>query len=542
MTWATVLITLVAGLAVCAGFAPAQAASVPSLGTLTLDPASGAVTSPILLTTVSSGAGKGCPAGTESVSVVMTGPGGWAPGILVVGNTSSGVSVDSDFGVGLINTISSIAGDNNLDVPVGKYTITLSCQDTFGVQVFGTFSTSLWFTTTTKYQSTDPAAPAPTTTAPTPTPTPTTASPTAGPTPTAAPTTTSTPTGSPTTTTTAAPTTPPVTTSTTSTTSTAAPGPLGSLTLDPPSGADTSPITLTTVSTGASQGCPAGTESVSATMTGPGDWAAGVLVIGNTSVGVSLDSDFGVALTNSINSIANDNNLKVLAGKYTIVLSCQDTFGVQVFGTFSTSFWFTDATTYQSTDPATSQSPTQTVITVGPEDRAELGQEVAVTVTVTPATAGGTVQLRNNQGGTFGAVGPPVSVTGGQAVLKSSSYAFGLYRFSAVFTPTDTTKLNPSTSNEVIYVVALPLPPVPTSRATISGPAKSGHTLTCSGRFTGAKTQTYQWFRARTTKVGTARTYRLVSADRGHPVRCVALGTNAGGTTLRISSSVQVAR
>jgi hypothetical protein len=211
----------------------------------------------------------------------------------------------------------------------------------------------------------------------------------------------------------------------------------GSLALSPATGLDSSPITLTTVSTGTPKGCPQAATNVAGVITGPGQWAAGVNGVNSTDSGLSHTDDFSFPLANTFGNIAADNQFSILPGKYTITVYCQNDIGTQLYGQFTTPLWFTDATHYQSNDPATSQSPTQTVITASPEDRTDLGTRVTLTASITPATATGTVQFHNNQNGTFGPVGSAVPVSAGKASLSSTSFAFALYEFSEVFTPAD---------------------------------------------------------------------------------------------------------
>ena len=317
---------------------------------------------------------------------------------------------------------------------------------------------------------------------------------------------------------------------------------LGSLALVPATGQDITPITLNTVSSGSSKGCPAEATHVAGLVTGPGGWAAGINAVGSTEVNVSSTADFEIQMQDTFSSMASVNNLTVLVGKYTITINCQDALAVNVYGQFTASLWFIDATHYQSTDPNSSQTGTETAVTVGPEDRAELGQKVTLTATITPTGAIGSVQFRNNKDDTFSKVGAAVPVSGGKVTVSSSTFGFAMYHFSAVFTPADAKKFTPSTSTELIYVVTLPIPPVPKKAATVTGTVRVGKTVGCSATFTGAKSRSYRWIRGRSTVIGTKPTYRLVAKDGGQLIRCRALAKNTGGTTSRISKGYRVAR
>ena len=135
---------------------------------------------------------------------------------------------------------------------------------------------------------------------------------------------------------------------------------LGSLTFAPAVGSDKSPITVTTHASGATKGCPSPSTNVSGTAIGPDKWAAGILVVGNTSSGVSTTSDFAVDFADTMYGIGRSNNAPVVTGRYDITLSCQNHLGNTVYGTFAGSLWFTDSTHFQSTDPAGVAPPTHT--------------------------------------------------------------------------------------------------------------------------------------------------------------------------------------
>jgi hypothetical protein len=327
-------------------------------------------------------------------------------------------------------------------------------------------------------------------------------------------------------------------------TAAAAPGSLGTLLVGPPIGTAGDPIYFETqsLSSRATKGCPTPATNVSGVVTGPQGWAGGILLVQNTDTGVSTTAEFSVAAADTFTGLAASNGIQVVPGRYDIAVYCQDDLGVNRYGQFTASIWFTDSTRYQSNDPATSQTPTQTVVTTSPEDRADVGTAVTLTATVTPASATGSVQFRTSQNGTFAPIGNPVPLSGGKATISSTSLVFALYQFSAVFTPSDATKLTTSASKDVVFVVALPIPPVPKARAVVTGKVKAGSTVSCSASFTNAKSLRYEWIRDRETTVGGAgRSYRLVAADAGHAIRCRAFATNTGGTTSRTSRAIRVA-
>ncbi len=485
----------------------AGAADLPTLGTLTFTPATGTAVDPVSMTTVSSGSATGCPAGSTYVQALAVGPGGWATGIIVLGATSAGVSTSGDFGEPLSDNFAGIASANAIQILAGRYDITMTCQNSLGTTKYGVFTGSLWFTDSTHYQSTAPGTATTTSTT----------------------TTTTTTIPDITTTTTTIP------GSTTTTTSGSTPM-LGTLTFAQHSGTDIDPITLHTASTGTPKGCPAAATNISGMLVGPGAWADGVVGVQNTSAGVSSSADFDVYLVDTMNGIASGNGLTIVAGRYDVTLRCQNNLGSQVYGVFTTSLWFTDATHWQDADPNNSQTVTLTSVTVAPADRADLGAAITLTATVTPATAAGSIQFRELSSGSYTRIGTAVALSGGRATLTRRDFAFGLHEWSAVFTPSDTAAYASSTSGDVVFVVALPLPPLPPAAAVLTGSPKVGATLRCQGAFRNARSLAYQWLRDRTLlDSATKTTYRVAATDVKARLRCRILATNTGGTTSRTS-------
>ncbi len=137
--------------------ATVQVQAPPKLGGLAFDPATGLADTPMAMSTVASGAQKGCPAGAgrREAAAFATGPGGWSAGILVISRGSAGVSDTADFTLSFADTMSGIAQGNGLTIEVGRYDIRLECY--LGQVIVGYYESPLFFTTTTAYQSTDPA-------------------------------------------------------------------------------------------------------------------------------------------------------------------------------------------------------------------------------------------------------------------------------------------------------------------------------------------------------------------------------------------------
>ncbi|EKX63324.1 hypothetical protein PV416_24130 [Streptomyces ipomoeae] len=85
--------------------------------------------------------------------------------------------------------------------------------------------------------------------------------------------------------------------------------------------------------------------------------------------------------------------------------------------------------------------------------------------------------------------------------------------------------------------------PTITSRATISGTARTGSKVTCNAAWTGYKaTVAWSWLRDGTTITGaTGRSRTLTSADYKHQVSCRAKVTNPAGSVTSTSAAVTVA-
>jgi hypothetical protein len=152
--------TIVFAAATAASLAFAGSASAGTLGTLTIQPATGQDTSaPIVRTSA------GCAADSDAYYAFVFGPGGFSGGLIATPTTDVNFSTTAGFPVQLGLSFKDIALDNSTTVQPGEYDIVVSCVDSFAQEVKGTFDTSIWFTTATAYQNTDPAAPITTSTA-----------------------------------------------------------------------------------------------------------------------------------------------------------------------------------------------------------------------------------------------------------------------------------------------------------------------------------------------------------------------------------------
>jgi uncharacterized membrane protein (DUF441 family) len=329
---------------------------------------------------------------------------------------------------------------------------------------------------------------------------------------------------------------------------------LGTLTFSPATGADTSPILVTTHSTGTPAGCPAGASSVQATINGPTGWS-NVQGIGNTTSDVSNTADFSIPLADTMSGLASSNGLTIVAGRYDFTMVCQDSLGTQSFGSFTGSLFFTDATHYQSTDPANTVTTTTTSLTASPADRQDLGKPITLTATVTPSSSVGAVQFKDTVGGVTTNLGAPVPlasaplvVTGATAQLVSAnlvtvgtakkvvSLPFGLHTFGATFIPTNSKQFSSSVASSVVYVVALPAPPKLVTAARLIGSGHIDTTLVCAATFKNATSYTYNWFRnGKVIHFVHTSNYKLGTADRVTMIACQVIAKNLGGSTTSTS-------
>ncbi|WP_327251543.1 WxL protein peptidoglycan domain-containing protein [Streptomyces sp. NBC_01244] len=172
---------------------PTAAHAAPA-GSAKINPATGNDGSSVDVTTSAA-----CPEPSTHILMKVAGKGFPAEGLNVVGNspiTTYPAAESGGIGIPLTMTMRDYASQAGFTTLEGRYDLTVVCRKAFGTETYGEFAASMWFTSNTEYQTTDPGTGNPTPT-PTPTPSPTpTATPTPTPTPTATPTPTPTPTPS----------------------------------------------------------------------------------------------------------------------------------------------------------------------------------------------------------------------------------------------------------------------------------------------------------------------------------------------------------
>ena len=127
------------------------------------------------------------------------------------------------------------------------------------------------------------------------------------------------------------------------------PGTLGTLSMTPTSGTDITQITVTTVSSGTTKGCGAGTTRANGKIVGPGGWtdAKNIVAWPSNSAAVSTSAEFNVPMSNSMLLIGQNNGgLAIVPGEYDITLTCTNALNSQTFGTFVGAVYFSSATAW----------------------------------------------------------------------------------------------------------------------------------------------------------------------------------------------------
>jgi hypothetical protein len=134
-------------------------------------------------------------------------------------------------------------------------------------------------------------------------------------------------------------------------------------------------------------------------------------------------------------------------------------------------YWQSDivisGTTWTQVYPVpVTKTNTTTTLSVSPPSPQSSGTSVQLTATVTPSNVTGTVQFKDGSAN----IGSPVTVSGGIAKTSTSALTPGSHSLTAVFTPTDTTHFNGSTSNTAPYTIKAPAQNTTTS-LTVSPPS-----------------------------------------------------------------------
>lgn len=148
--------------ATAAGLIVAPSAHAAGIGTAEVTPATGSDTSSMSLTT-----SDPCPSSATNVIVSVTGQGFPAAGQNVVGNspiTTYSTTGNGGMIIPLTQTMRDYANTAGFTTLTGKYTFTVTCRTAFNATSLGDFPASVWFTSNTTYQNTDPSVKTDTTT------------------------------------------------------------------------------------------------------------------------------------------------------------------------------------------------------------------------------------------------------------------------------------------------------------------------------------------------------------------------------------------
>ena len=301
---------------------------------------------------------------------------------------------------------------------------------------------------------------------------------------------------------------------------------IGTLSIAPTSGSDTSQVTLTT-----SGPCtdPSATN-LQVTMKGAGFPSGGQTVVSNSPISayqVNGSGGYVVPLSQTFaDYAAQQSPAAVYAGTYQLVLFCRTATGSASLGDFPGSLYFKDAHNYVPEEPVSvrlsanlsSPRPYYTLITF--------------TATVRPAGAAGTVAFKD--GGTQLA---QVSVSNGTAKYATRGLKAGKHYLTAVFTPSG----KPAVTSPTLTYVISPVTLKATTAPSVTGTARVGSRLTCRpGVWSPAATSyLYQWTRNGSAITGAKySTYVLVKADHTRYVGCTVTARRSGYTNGRAASKV----
>jgi len=136
---------------------------------------------------------------------------------------------------------------------------------------------------------------------------------------------------------------------------------LGTLTIAPPEGTDTTPITVTT-----SAGCATPSDGFSVLLFGPGPFTGGVLVVDPTATGFSTSSPITAALEKTLADAAAELDAVLAVGTYRLALVCLDRAANKASGMFVGNLFLTSPTTYQTTQPPTTTTTPPPATTAAP--------------------------------------------------------------------------------------------------------------------------------------------------------------------------------
>lgn len=304
---------------------------------------------------------------------------------------------------------------------------------------------------------------------------------------------------------------------------------LGSATVNPATGDETTYLVLDTAAK-----CPAGAKTVQMRLSGPGmDTSDGNnLLLGTTSLAIvpsSTGGGYSVTATSTLQDLWQQYGTTAPSGAYAVKVRCSDDSGFDDLGTFDGGIVVTTgASAFKGTyTRASSAQTTTTSLTAGPQDPVAQGSTSTLTATVSPSGAAGTVQMKNGSSN----LGSPVAVSGGTAQWQGTLPA-GALSLKAVFTPTNASAFASSTSATVSYLVA--------GTPTITGTVRVGSKVTCS--LPAGGTQTFAWKLGTTTTAATTQAVTVPAAWAGKSATCLATVAKGGNQVTTTSAGRTVAK
>ena len=226
--------------------------------------------------------------------------------------------------------------------------------------------------------------------------------------------------------------------------------PIGTLTVSPPSGADDTPMSVST-----SGPCPTTATTIQVTIQGAGFPTTGFNVVGASPISsfpTNPSGGLNIPVSDTLrNYAAQQTPPATLGGDYTITAVCRTALNPTSLGDFPGTIRFTSPTTYITPVVLT---PTTTTLTVSASSVLP-GVPVTFTAAVAPVggtgTPTGTVQFMNNGAN----LGSPVALSGGTAAMTTSTLAVGAHVITAIYSG-DTAFATSTSAPQTVTVTTLP--------------------------------------------------------------------------------------
>lgn len=251
---------------------------------------------------------------------------------------------------------------------------------------------------------------------------------------------------------------------------------IGTLTVNPSSGTDNTPLSVTT-----SGGCNGNGTNYQVRILGSGFAPENAEGTGGTSVTNNISQPSGngpitAPLNDTLAAFAAQQSPPAnLNGDYVLKLICRSRLASDNLADFRVTIRF--SASGSSKNFVVVPNATSTTVTASPQSPQTAGTSVTFTATITPPNAAGTVQFRNGTSN----LGTPQTVSDGTATLVTSALPVGDNQISAVFTPTNANTFATSTSPTITYTVtARPATATTTTITSVTpaSPRTQGTTVT----------------------------------------------------------------